>query len=335
MMIKLHFVQQRTINTVVKQLTYFEKRTKTFVKETIMAKRSLAELTEQFAAKNTGEGAGSNPTWKLFFNFWKADMDTVSTVRFLPDADDENPMGFLVENLAHELVINGKRERVACLKMYGEDCPICALSQQYYDEKSPDHNEALGKKYYRKKSYIGQVLVIDTPLETDPEQLIKLIEFGPAVFKQIQAAFQSGDLEEPPYELKGGYNFRIKKTKSGEYASYTTSSFAPKQSNVDDDIIEQLNLFNLADYRTPKTSRDVLEAMLVADQTGSQYGEASTPSSKPAAGLTLNKSTKTAAPAADDADEPTKPAATDGTKKLSVVEQLRARAAAARAAQAE
>lgn len=294
-----------------------------------MAKRSLAELTEQFKQK-TNEGGSGNATWKLFFNFWKADMDTVSTVRFLPDADEENPMGFLVENLAHELVINGKREKVPCLKMYGEDCPICALSQNYYDEKSTDHNETLGKKYYRKKSYIGQVLVIDTPIEHDQEQLVKLIEFGPAVFKQIQAAFQSGDLEEAPFELKGGYNFRIKKSKSGEYASYTTSSFAPKQTDVDDAVIEKMNLFSLAEYRTPRVTRDVLEAMLVADQTGGQFGDAKPAAPAKTEGLTLAKKpvVKAEEPVAEQA-------ASTGEKKLSVVEQLRARAAAAKAAQAE
>jgi hypothetical protein len=225
--------------------------------------------------------------------------------------------------------------------MYGEDCPICALSQNYYDEKSADHNEQLGKKYYRKKSYIGQVLVMETPIEHDAEQLVKLIEFGPAVFKQIQAAFQSGDLEEAPFELKGGYNFRIKKTKSGEYASYTTSSFAPKQTDVGDDVIEKLELFNLADYRTARVTRDVLEAMLVADQTGSTYGDGAK-SEKPAAGLTLNKKATPAAAKSAPADEGTEsvttgiaaPAASTGAKP-SIVETLRARAAAAKAAQAE
>ena len=297
-----------------------------------MAKRSLAELTEQFKQK-TNDGGG-NADWRKFFNFWKADMDTVSVVRFLPDADEENPMGFLVENLAHELVINGKREKVPCLKMYGEECPICALSQGYYDEKSADHNETLGKKYYRKKSYIGQVLVMETPIEHDQEQLVKLIEFGPAVFKQIQAAFQSGDLEEAPFELKGGYNFRIKKTKSGEYASYTTSSFAPKQTDVSDEVIERLELYNLADYRTPRVSRDVLEAMLVADQTGAQYGDAK-PAAAKTEGLTLNKKPATK-PAEDEHGDDAPAAAPAATgAKPSIVETLRARAAAAKAAQAE
>lgn len=299
-----------------------------------MAKRSLADLTEQFKQK-TNDG-GNSGDWRKFFNFWKAEMDTVSTVRFLPDSDEENPMGFLVENLAHELVINGKREKVPCLKMYGQECPICTLSQGYYDEKSADHNEALGKKYYRKKSYIGQVIVMESPIEHDQEQLVKLIEFGPAVFKQIQAAFQSGDLEEAPFELKGGYNFRIKKTKSGEYASYTTSSFAPKQTDVGDDVIEKLNLFNLADYRTAAISRDQLEAMLVADQTGGQYGDASAAAAKPAAsGLALNKKPVVAKAEAETEAAAATPAVEGGEKKLSVVEQLRARAAAAKAAQAE
>lgn len=295
-----------------------------------MAKKSLADLASAFASKTTGEGGG-NQTWKLFFNFWKAPVDSVSTIRFLPDAAEDNPMGFLVENLAHELVINGKREKVACLKMYGEDCPVCTLSQKYYDEKSPEHNEQLGKKYYRKKSYIGQVLVTDTPIEHDQEQLVKLIEFGPKIFKQIQASFSSGDLEEAPYELKGGYNFRIKKSKSGEYADYGTSSFSPKQSDVADDIIELMELYNLSAYRTPKITREVLEAMLLADQTGGSFSgdaekPAETPAPKPAPVKTED--------AATGGEPEAKAEAPAGEKKLSVVEQLRQRAAA-KAAEAE
>ena len=294
-----------------------------------MTKRTLAALAEQFKQKTNEGGGGDSAVWKLFFPFWKSDMDSVSVVRFLPDADEENPMGFLVENHSHELVVNGKREKVPCLKMYGEECPVCQLSQKYYDEKSPDHNETLGKKYYRKKSYIGQVLVMETSIPHDQEQLVKLIDFGPAVFKAIQAAFQSGDLEEAPSELKGGYNFRIKKTKSGEYASYTTSSFAPKASDVGDDVIEQLNLYDLKEYRTAKMSRDVLEAMLMADQTGAQFGNApkATPEAPKAAAKAPEAPAEQSAPSAD--------APPPAEKKMSVVEALRARAAAAKAAQAD
>jgi len=298
-----------------------------------MAKKNLADIAAAFASKTSGESSG-NQTWKLFFNFWKAPVDSVSVIRFLPDADEDNSLGFLVENLAHELTINGKREKVPCLKMYGEDCPICALSQKYYDEKSPDHNQALGKKYYRKKSYIGQALVIDTPIEHDQEQLVKLIEFGPKIFQQINSAFGSGDLEEAPFELKGGYNFRIKKTKSGEYADYGTSSFAPKQTDVADDVIEALNLYDLKQYRTPRISREVLEAMLLADQTGTAYNESKEGEDKPAPAPAPVSAPK-AKVAGDAAPAPAPaPAEATGEKKLSVVEQLRARAAAQKAAEA-
>lgn len=297
-----------------------------------MAKKSLADLASAFASKTSGEGTG-NQTWKLFFPFWKAPVDSVSTVRFLPDADENNSMGFLVENLAHELVINGKREKVPCLKMYGEDCPICTLSQKYYDEKSPDHNEQLGKKYYRKKSYIGQVLVLESPIEHDQEQMVKLIEFGPKIFKQIQASFSSGDLEEPPFELKGGYNFRIKKSKSGEYADYGTSSFAPKQTDVADDVIGSMNLYTLGDYRTARITRDVMEAMLLADQTGGSFDD----SKKEDASAAVKQSTSTVRATTAEEEKPqaedAAPAADTGEKKLSVVEQLRQRAAAQKAAQ--
>jgi hypothetical protein len=300
-------------------------------------KRSLADLAAAFTSK-TSEGGG-NATWKLFFPFWKAEVDTVSTVRFLPDADAENPMGFLVENLTHELNINGKREKVACLKMYGETCPICELSARFYDKNSAEYNEDLGKQFYRKKSYIGQVLVLETPIEHDAEQLVKLIEFGPQVFKQIQAAFQSGDLEEAPYELKGGYNFRFRKTKTGSgQNSYTTSNFAPKQTDVGDNVIESMNLYNLSEYRTAKTDRTAVEAMLVAASTGGTYeapAADAAPAPAPAAKAAPKAAAALAASAADDDGDSTAEAAApapaaDG--KLSVVEQLRQRAAAAKAA---
>lgn len=292
------------------------------------AKNKLEALKAAFDKKTSG-GSGDQ-SWKLFFPFWKMPDDSQAVVRFLPDLDEDNSLGFLVEKLEHELVVNGQRKKVPCLGMFGEACPICELSRKYYDEENPD----MGKKYYRKKSYIGQVIVVESPIDHDQSQLVKLIDFGPAIFKQIQAAFQSGDLEDAPYELKGGYNFRIKKTKSGQYASYTTSSFAPKQSDLSDDIIESLTLYNLSDYRGEKMDRAVVEALLVADQTGQTYGEDSgdsVPETKPAAAKPAAK-----APAKD-TEETTTEEAAPATKPntSSVLEQLRARAKALQGEQSE
>ena len=284
-------------------------------------KRSLDSLKSACGQKT---GGGGDQTWKLFYPFWKMPDDSVAVVRFLPDLDEDNSLGFLVENLTHQLVINGEKKTVPCLSMHGEDCPICQLSRKYYDEE----NETMGKKYYKKKGYIGQVIVIDSPIEHDQNQLVKLIEFGPKIFKQIQAAFQSGDLEEAPFELKGGYNFRIKKTKSGQYADYGTSSFAPKQSDLDDEIIQALTLFDLKEYRAKYMDRATLEAMLIADQTGQAFKAEDEEVAAEEAPAPVASAPAT--PAAKPAAESTAPAT--GSKTMSVLEQLRARAKAAQPA---
>lgn len=293
------------------------------------AKNKLEALKAAYAQKSSG----GNQDWKLFYPFWKMPDDATAIVRFLPDLDEDNALGFLVEKLEHNLVVNGNKKVVPCLQMWGEECPICALSRKYYDEK----NEDMGKKYYRKKSYIGQVIVIESPIEHDQSQLVKLIDFGPAIFKQIQAAFQSGDLEEAPYEFKGGYNFRIKKTKNGQYASYTTSSFAPKQSDLDDEIIEAIDLYNLSDYRGKKMDLATVEALLVADQTGEQYSEESTEESAPAQTVATKPAAKKVVtkPVVEEKAEVAEEAPAAASKSSTILEQLRARAKANQAAKAE
>lgn len=293
-----------------------------------MSKKTLDQLKNAFAAKTTESSGDQN--WKKFFPFWKMPDDTTCVIRFLPDLDDENPMGFLVENLTHTLIVNGEKKTVPCLSMHGESCPICELSRKYYDEK----NEELGKKYYRKKSYIGQILVIESPIEHDQNQIVKLIDFGPKIFKLIQAAFQSGDLEETPYELKGGYNFRIKKTKAGQYSDYGTSSFSPKQSDVDDAVIEQLELYNLKDYRGAYVDRASMEAMLMADRTGASYASSASSAANEAAPAAASTSIATPVEQAPPAT-PVEAAPAPSGKAADVMAQLRARAAAKKAESGE
>lgn len=298
-------------------------------------KSKLDALKAAFEKKTTS--SGGDQSWKLKYPFWKMADGATAIVRFLPDLDPDNSLGFLVESLQHELHINGQKKVVPCLSMHGEDCPICALSRKYYDEK----NDLMGKKYYRKKSYIGQVIVIESPIEHDQAQLVKLIEFGPALFKQIQAAFQSGDLENTPFELKGGYNFRIKKTKNGEFASYTTSSFAPKQSDLDDDIIAQLELYNLADYRGQKLDFATVEAMLIADQTGAAFKDptggddsdddtpvTAAPQAAKSVERTAEAETSVTTPAKVEQEQEQAADAASATKSMSALDQLRARALA-------
>ena len=84
------------------------------------AKERLAALSSFFAEKTNPKAKSSSPIWKKFYAFWKMQPGETATVRFLPDRDaDNNPYKFLVENLTHDLVINGQKKKVLCLTMYG------------------------------------------------------------------------------------------------------------------------------------------------------------------------------------------------------------------------
>ena len=306
------------------------------------AKDRLNALTSAFVTKNNSNGGGNQtPVWKKFYQFWKMPDNTTAIVRFLPDRDeDSNPLKFLVENFKHELVVNGQKKTVPCLSMYGESCPICEHSQKLYAEG----NEDMGKKYYKKRSYIGQVIVVESPFEYIDEKdenpgIVKLIDFGPKVFKCIQTAFQSGDLEEAPYEFNGGYNFRIKKTKAGQWSDYGTSSFSPKQNDLDDEVIDaaKAELHSLSEFREKYVPRTQLEALLLADQTGAAINESqdSAEPSAPAESASSAPSKPVADTSADAAGEASESSTASSGKAQSVLEQLRARAAAKAAAAAE
>lgn len=320
-----------------------------------MARKTLAELTAAFAAKAGGSSNNADQLWKKFFPFWKMPDDSTCIIRFLPDVDEDNPIGFLVENYNHTLYVNGDKKVVPCMfHMHGEHCPICELSREYYnkakdaekegDVKEKERLEALGKKYYRKLSYIGQCLVIESPIDHDGDQLIKLVDISTKIFSIINAAFKSGDLEctYGPDDLKGGYNFRIKKTKDGKWSSYNTSSFSPKQTDVDDATIEQLELYNLKDWRTPKMEKVTIEALLNADRTGSSYQEDSSDSTDDAVSK-VSETAKTTEPKVEKKVEaPVEPevveetkteAAAPAGKAADVIAQIRARAQAKKAAE--
>jgi hypothetical protein len=303
--------------------------------EYFMARLSLAELKAQFASEKEG-GGGNSTDWKNYYAFWKMELDTTAIVRFLPDLDQDNPLGWYTENITHTLMINGKKKIVPCLQMYGESCPCCELSQKYYKEEGD--NSANGKKYWKKKEILAQVHVVSSPFEIeDNGNPAKLIQLGPKIFKTVKTAITSGDIENDPDSFKGGYDFRIRKTKQGEYADYSTSSFAPKQSDVPEDVIAKLDLFNLNENRCKQISRDVMEALILADQTGASYKDedGTLPSSTPApAAAPAPAATPAATPAVNEVTQPVDTPAPAASKGNAILDQIRARAAAAAAAAA-
>jgi hypothetical protein len=261
---------------------------------------SLDQLRAAFKTPENNNSGNKLPN--NYYPFWNMQEGETCTIRFLPDSDADNPLGFMVEKIMHNLVINGERKSVPCLSMYGEDCPICKVSQEYY--KADDKEN--GKRYWKKKQHIAQAIVVEDPLPADKETgenhegQVRLVSLGFQLFNIIKEAFESGELEEIPYSYEGGTDFIIKKTKKGEYAAYDLGSkFARRSSDLSEDVVANLDLFTLKEVLPKHPGREKIEAMLEADLSGGTYEEGSTQSSTPAASQSRPTQTKSAP--ADDA----------------------------------
>lgn len=203
-----------------------------------MTKRtfSLDALKQQFAAEKQPTNSGNNGN---YYPFWNIAFGEQAIVRFLPDKDVANPW-FLLEKSHHDLIVDGERKRVNCLKNYNEDCPICKASQQFY--KNGD--EAAGQQLYRKRQYLGQVLIMDDPLPVDKETgknsngEVKIVSLGPKIYASIKDSIETGELDEAPHSYEDGTNFIIKKSQDGKYADYSRSKFERRPTTIAEDLID-------------------------------------------------------------------------------------------------
>ena len=236
---------------------------------------SLDDLKKQYSDAETKTNFSNNlGGW---YPFWKMDFDQTATVRFLPDGDP-NAAHFLIEKWMHklEVVIDGKSEQrnIACLQMYNKKCPICEAARKFYDEGDEDN----GQRFYKKKSWIGQVIVIESPFDyDDPEQQPKLISINRKIYDSIKAAIMQGDLDTMPTDMAAGYNFRINKTRQGKWADYSTSRFSPKATAVEDSMSTGLELNVLKDKLPKEPSLGDVEGMLVSALTGDPFIQTGTP----------------------------------------------------------
>jgi hypothetical protein len=148
--------------------------------------------------------------------------------------------------------------QVPCMEMYGETCPILSEVRGWFKDKSL---EDMGRKYWKKRSYIFQGFVVDNPLadDTTPENPIRRFIIGPQIFQIIKQALMDPDMEELPTDYTQGVDFRLNKTSKGGYADYSTSSWARRERPLTDKEMAGLNantLFNMSDY-LPKKPGDV------------------------------------------------------------------------------
>jgi hypothetical protein len=162
------------------------------------------------------------------------------------------------------------------MEMYGETCPILSEVRGWFKDKSL---EDLGRKYWKKRSYIFQGFVRENPLSDDkqPENPIRRFIIGPQIFATIKGALMDPELEELPTDYLRGLDFRITKTSKGGFADYSTSKWARKESaltEAEQAALEAHGLFDLSTF-LPKKPTDVelkvIKEMFEASVDGQPY----------------------------------------------------------------
>jgi hypothetical protein len=245
---------------------------------------SLAEIRARLQAAESKQGGQSTGGDNSIYPHWNMEEGQSATVRFLPDGNSKNTF-FWVERAMIRLPFNGiKGEmeskqvmvQVPCVEMWGDACPILAEVRTWFKDKSL---EDMGRKYWKKRSYIMQGFVRQNPLGDDktPENPIRRFIIGPQIFQIIKSALMDPELEELPTDALRGLDFRITKTSKGGYADYNTSQWARKESALTEAeaaAIEQHGLFDLNSF-LPKKPTDVelrvIKEMFEASVDGKPY----------------------------------------------------------------
>ena len=277
---------------------------------------SLAEIRAKLqAANNQNSGNSSGGGDNAIFPHWNAAEGTTTTIRFLPDADPDNTF-FWVERAMIKLPFAGVKGeanskpvtvQVPCMEMWGETCPILSEVRPWFKDKSL---EDLGRKYWKKRSYLFQGFVVDSKIQEDktPENPIRRFIIGSQIFNIVKNALMDSEIEELPTDYVAGLDFKIVKTSKGGYADYSTSTWARRERALSEEekaAIEAHGLYNLKDF-LPKKPTDVelkvIKEMFEASVDGEafdmdRWGQYYKPAGMGGSGTATGSASSTATPA--------------------------------------
>jgi hypothetical protein len=249
---------------------------------------SLAEIRAKLQdAQNKGpSGSQQSGGDNAIYPHWNMQEGKEATIRLLADGDTNNTF-FWVERAMIKLEFNGiKGEtdsrkvqvQVPCVEMYGpnEVCPILSEVRGWFKDKSL---EEMGRKYWKKRSYIFQGFVVDDPIGEDktPENPIRRFIIGPQIYQIIRSALMDPELDELPTDPLKGVDFRIAKTSKGGFADYSTSKWSRREralSEAEQAAIAQYGLFDLKSFLPKKPGEvelKVIKEMFEASVDGEAY----------------------------------------------------------------
>jgi len=245
---------------------------------------TLAEIRARLMEQENLSSGSKMIADNAIFPFWNIPENSTAVVRFLPDGDDTNTFLWRERQmirLAFPGIKGGDEGKavtvtVPCMEMWKETCPIHAEIRPWFKDKSL---EDLGRRYWKKKSYVFQGFVVQSSLQEDalPENPIRRFIINPSIFNIVKGALMDPEMESLFTDYENGTDFRLTKTTKGQYADYSTSSFARRErglNKVELQAIATHGLFNLNDFMPKKPNKeevDIIYDMFKASVDGELY----------------------------------------------------------------
>jgi hypothetical protein len=157
----------------------------------------------------------------------------------------------------------------------GSVCPILSEVRGWFKDPAM---EEMGRKYWKKRSYIFQGLVAEDGLneQDKPENPVRRFIIGPQIFTLIKAALVDPELEDMPTDYVNGLDFRLKKGSKGGYADYSTSNWSRRTrplTDIEQSSVSKHGLNNLSSF-LPKKPNDVELRVMMEMFEASVDGEA-------------------------------------------------------------
>ena len=248
---------------------------------------TLAEIRAKLQASEGGNRGGSSGGGdNAIFPFWNIPENSTSVLRFLPDGDASNTY-FWRERQMIRLEFAGVKGdpnsrrvtvNVPCNEMWGPvgSCPVLSEVRNWFKDPAL---EDMGRKYWKKRSYVFQGFVAENSLQEDttPDNPIRRFIINPSIFNIIKGALMDSDFTELPTDIEQGTDFRLTKTTKGQYADYSTSSWSRRERSLDSNeraAIDTRGLFNLNDFLPKQPTEAELTAigqMFEASVDGQMY----------------------------------------------------------------
>lgn len=233
---------------------------------------TLAEIRAKLLEQEQNKGGKNFGGDNQIYPHWNTPENETSVVRFLPDGNPNNDF-FWLERQMINLTFSGIKGgdegkpvtvKVPCVEMWNGmgKCPIHEEIRPWFKDSSM---EDMARKYWKKKSYLYQGFVVQSAFEEEelPENPIRRFVISPQIHKKITSALMDPDFGDVlPTDYDGGVDFRIIKTKQGQYADYSTSTWARKERSLNQeerDAIAEHGLFDLADFLPKKPTEDDLK----------------------------------------------------------------------------